>query len=321
MKKIIQFIKNWTLPISMIIGVLGYFIYTNIPFLAPTKPIVNESVGIIQPLLIFSMLFLTFCKVKPSDLQLRIWFLWLAIIQSSLFAALAFLLYLYPDTHWRLIIESAMLCIICPTATAGAVVTMKLGGNAASLTTYTILINLVVAIVIPLLVPIAHPQVGISFIPAFFIIIRKVFPLLICPLLAAWLVRYCFPKLHSKLLECKDLAFYLWAIALAIAIAVTCKALVHSGESFSHILGIGATSLICCIFQFAVGKKIGTLYGERIEGGQSIGQKNTVFIIWLGYTFMSPVTSISGGLYSVWHNTINSYQLWKKRKDDEKINQ
>ncbi|MBP5135036.1 MAG: transporter [Paludibacteraceae bacterium] len=317
MQQIVRFIKNWTLPISMFAGVAGYFVYSNLPFLACTKPLANETVGYIQPLLIFSMLFLTFCKVKPSDLHFRTWYLWLSLIQTVSFGALAMILHFVPDTSWRLIIESAMLCLICPTATAGAVVTMKLGGNAASLTTYTIFINLVVAIVIPLLVPIAHPQDGITFLPAFLLIIRKVFPLLICPLLAAWIVRYCLPKIHEKLLSCKDLAFYLWAVALAIAIAVTCKALVHSHENFARIAAMAATTLICCLLQFYIGRKIGARYGERIEGGQSIGQKNTVFIIWLGYTFMTPVTAISGGLYSIWHNTINSYQLWQKRKSDQ----
>ena len=317
MQQVIRFIKNWTLPIAMLTGVAGYFVYVNIPYLSFTKPFVNEAVGYIQPALIFCMLFLTFCKVKPTDLHFRTWYLWLGLIQTLSFGALAMILHFAPDTPWRLIIESAMLCLICPTATAGAVVTMKLGGNAASLTTYTIFINLAVAIVIPLLVPIAHPQDGITFLPAFLLIIRKVFPLLICPLLAAWIVRYCLPKMHEKLLILKDLAFYLWAVALAIAIAVTCKALVHSHESFARIAAMAATTLICCLLQFCIGRKIGARYGERIEGGQSIGQKNTVFIIWLGYTFMTPVTAISGGLYSIWHNTINSYQLWQKRKSEQ----
>lgn len=312
----IKFIKNWTLPISMLTGIIGYFVYVNIPFLNVTKLFVNEFVNIVQPVLLFLMLFLTFCKVKPSELRPVRWHLWLMLVQVVSFSALCLVLHLYPDTPWRLVLECAMLSLICPTATAGAVVTTKLGGNAAGITTYTILINLVVAIVIPLLLPIAHPQEGVTFLPAFFMIIREVFPLLICPLLAAWLVRYLTPRFHQYLLSFKDLAFYLWAVALVIAIAVTCKAVVHSGESVWHIMGIGISTLICCVAQFAIGKKIGTCYGNRIEAGQSLGQKSTVFIIWLGYMFLTPATAVAGGFYSIWHNTINSYQLWKKRKKD-----
>ena len=40
----------------------------------------------------------------------------------------------------------------------------------------------------------------------------------------------------------------------------------------------------------------------------------TVFAIWLGYTFFTPVVSVAGGFYSIWHNCYNSWQLYRKRK-------
>ena len=54
---IIRFIKNWTLPIAMLAGALSYFIYTGIPALEPTKPYVARFIDILQPALIFAMLF------------------------------------------------------------------------------------------------------------------------------------------------------------------------------------------------------------------------------------------------------------------------
>jgi len=313
---LIKFIKNWTLPISMITGVLAYFIYVNVPLFAPTRPYANDVVAVVQPVLIFSMLFLTFCKIAPGELRLRRWYLWNVLIQVFLFAAFAMVLILYPDTSSRVLVESAMLCLICPTATAAAVVTSKLAGNAADTTAYTIIINLAVALVAPLLLPLAHPHPGLTFLPTFSMIIHKVFPILICPLLAAWAVRYFCPPLLKILVRPKDLSFYLWAIALAIAIAVTVKAIVHSHIPVMMGVGIALVSLACCLFQFAIGKRIGRKYGEQIEGGQALGQKNTVFIIWMGYTFLSPITAVAGGFYSVWHNVINSYQLYQKRKED-----
>jgi len=315
-ENLIKFIKNWTLPLSMLTGVLAYFIYVNVPFFAPTRPYANDVVGVVQPVLIFSMLFLTFCKIAPSELRLRRWYLWNILIQLILFAAFSGILILFPDTPSRVWVESAMLCLICPTATAAAVVTAKLDGNAADITAYTIIINLSVALIAPLLLPLAHPHAGLTFLPTFGMIIHKVFPLLICPLLAAWAVRYFCPSLLKILLKQKDLSFYLWAIALAIAIAVTVKAIVHSDMPITCEIGIAVVSLVCCLFQFAAGKRIGKIYGEQIEGGQALGQKNTVFIIWMGYTFLSPITAVAGGFYSVWHNVINSYQLYKKRKKE-----
>lgn len=308
---IIKFLKTWTLPVAMMAGAIGYFVYVNLPFLAPTRPYANAVVGVVQPVLIFAMLFLTFCKVSFEDMKLKRWHLWHALIQMSLFALAAGVLIVFPTLHSRVLVESAMLCLLCPTATAAAVVTSKLGGSAASATTYTIVINLLVAVMAPLLLPLAHPHDGLTFLPTFSMILHKVFPMLICPLIAAWAVRRWCPPLHRMMLKVKDLAFYLWAVALAIAIAVTVKAIVHSTVPASYQFGIAAVSLACCLFQFAAGKRIGRRYGEEMEGGQALGQKNTVFIIWMGYTFLSPVTAVAGGFYSVWHNVINSWQLKK----------
>jgi len=154
-------------------------------------------------------------------------------------------------------------------------------------------------------------------VPSFLLILSKVFPLLMLPFLAAWAVRAYLPKLHAKLLGFKDLAFYMWAVALAIAIAVTVRSIVHSNVAIVYLIGIAIASLITCIAQFAIGKKIGGHYNDRIGAGQSLGQKSTVFSIWLGATFLSPVTSMAGGFYSIWHNVYNSYQLYQKRKEDE----
>lgn len=313
----IRFVKNWTLPISMLVGAISYFIYVNIPCLAPTKPFVNELVGIIQPTLIFLMLFVTFCKVDPRDMRPSRMHLWLLLIQIGFFCLLGLPLILFPNTEFRVVLEGAMICMITPTATAAAVITGKLGGNTQALISYTIIVNVASAIVIPLVLPMVHPNPSLTFVPSFLLILRKVFPLLICPLLVAWAVRAYLPKLHAGILGFKDLAFYLWAVALAIAIAVTIRSIVHSDVAIIYQIGIAVASLVCFVGQFAIGKKIGAYYDDRIGGGQSLGQKSTVFSIWLGATFLSPVTSMAGGFYSIWHNVYNSYQLYRKRKEDE----
>ena len=311
---IIRFIKNWTLPISMIAGVVGYFVYVNIPFLKPTYQFVNAAIGIIQPTLIFLMLFLTFCKIEPRDLHFCKWHVWLLLIQILSFSLLVLIHLFVPDEECRIILEGAMICLICPTATAGAVITAKLGGSAANLTTYTILINIAVAVLIPTMVPLVNPHPELSMFSSFLLIIAKVFPLLMFPLIAAILVRYLFPPLHRLLCRWTDLSFYLWAVALALAIAVTVRIIVHSEVSVFVQIMLAAVSFVACVLQFYLGKRIGSRYSDRISAGQSLGQKNTVLAIWLGYTFFSPITAVVGGFYSIWHNVINSYQLYKARK-------
>lgn len=309
--KVVKFIKDWTLIISILAGIFGYFIYSGIPCLNPTHGFVSHAVAIVQPLLIFAMLFLTFCKIEPRQLRLCRWHAWILSIQCGLFIAIGLVLVAMPHSGLRVVLEGAMICLICPTATAGAVITRKLGGNVNSITTYTILINLATALLIPALVPFVHPNAGMNVLTAAAQILSKVFPLLLLPLVAALMIQKFLPGLSRWFGRFQNLSFYLWAVALALATAVTTRSIMHSTVALSTQLWLVVVSFVCCIMQFWLGRRIGSRYNDKITAGQSFGQKNTVLAIWMGYTFFTPITAIVGGFYSIWHNVINSYQLYR----------
>ena len=319
MNTFIEILRRWTLPIAMVAGAAAYFIFTAIPWPDGTYRLAEEVVGFVQPTLLFLMLFLSFCKIRLSDLSFKRWYWWLLLIQLSLFALFAGILLLMPDHPSRILVESAMLCFLCPTAAAAVVFTVKLGGSAASVTTYTLLINFVVAVLAPLVLPLVHPQEGVSFLPAFWTISNRIFPVLILPLFAAVGVKKLLPKFHRLCAESKDAAFYLWVCTLTLAIVVTTKSLVHDQSPVIYQVLIALIALAGCVFQFWIGRRIGVRYGEQVVGGQALGQKNNVFIIWLGYTFLSPITALSGGFFAIWQNVVNSYLLYKKERKEAQI--
>ena len=181
------------------------------------------------------------------------------------------------------------------------------------------LINLVASLVIPAMIPLVHPNPGMSVWNASMLILGKVFPLLLLPLVSAFLIRQLSPRLHFILSHYQGLSFYLWVVALALAMAVTTRYIVHSEVSLTTELWLVGVSLVSCVLQFYLGRKIGTPYGDKMTAGQSLGQKNTVLAIWLGYTFFTPITSVVGGFYSIWHNVINSYQLHQHNKQTAKL--
>jgi len=310
------------LIISMLIGIGLYLGYHFIPSvnLHSMGPMFERFIRFIQPVLLFSMLFLSFCKIEPKAMKPHKWQAWLLLVQGGLFVLLCGLLiwaaqnqnsfadFLFRN---RISIESALLCLICPTATACAVVTGKLGGDMAGVVSYTILINLLVAILVPLLLPLIYPIEGMNFHIAFIKILSKVFPLLIMPCICAWIIRFFMPHVQKFLLKHIGLSFYIWAISLCLAILMSTRAVINSGNAIEVLLKIACVSLICCAFQFWAGKRIGDHYNAKITAGQALGQKNTVFAIWIAYTFMDPVVSVVGGFYSIWHNCYNSYQLKK----------
>lgn len=316
----LNFLKNWTLPIAMLAGALGYFVFANFTFLEPTKPFVNTFIAYIIPFLIFAQLLLTFCKVDWRELMPSPWHGWLLLFQVVSASALAALLIFIPmDGSYREVFEAAMVCLICPTATAAAVITGKLGGSASSLTTYTLLSNILAAIAVPLIFPLVEPHADITFFTAFLKILGKVFPLLLFPFFLALFFRYVLPKVHHFLLGFHDLAFYLWGMALAIVTGQTVKSLMTSDVSGSVQILIALAGFITCALQFYLGKRIGTIYKDRISAGQALGQKNTVLAIWMAYTYLDPVSSVGPGSYVLWQNIFNSWQLWKKRKKEEML--
>ena len=229
-----NFLRTWSLPIAMAGGVIMYLLYTNIPLFDGTHGFVSSVLAVVQPGLIFAMLFVTFCKVNIKELKPSKWHLWLLAFQLLSFIAISLSIAIVPDmpATLRVLLEAAMMCLMCPTATAAAVITARLGGNSASLISYTMQINIAVALVAPLFLALSHPVEGMSLASSFILIMGKVFPLLLLPLLCSEIVRRLLPRLHAVLVtKGRNLPFYLWLVALSLAIAMTTRALAHSNLS------------------------------------------------------------------------------------------
>ncbi len=305
-----MFIKDWTLPIAMMVGVLSYFAFKDLEALEPLLPAARWVSSHFPPWLIFFMLLFTFTKIHPKDLWPRKVHLWLLLVQVA--GSVGVYLLLHPFNE--VVAQSAMICIICPTATAAAIITEKLGGKVDALITYVIEINLVVSVFVPAVFPLIEPHEGLTFFQAFLTILKRVVPLLVMPLVAAWFLRFCLPAVHRWLYEHRGAAFYLWAFSLILVMAQTTKSLVESPYSLGVELSIAFVGLVTCVLQFVIGKRIGSRYGDRISAGQGLGQKNTVLAIWMAYTYLNPVTAVAPGCYVVWQNIINSWQLYRKRK-------
>ena len=120
------------------------------------------------------------------------------------------------------------------------------------------------------------------------------------------------------MLSYHELAFYLWGISLAIVTAQTIYSLINDPADGLTEIMIAVVALITCCLQFFLGKTLGSVYNDRISGGQALGQKNTILAIWMAHTYLNSLSAVGPGSYVLWQNIINSWQLWKKRKNDMK---
>ena len=310
-------LREGMLPIAMVAGAAAYLVYHFVPALHPLGPAGNIIASEVQRLVIAVLLFFQFVKTSPHDLKLRRWHLYLLLFQCLTFVLAGFLVARTQEPEIRILLECAMLCFICPTASAAGVITERLGGDLHGTVTYVLLINLAATLLIPTVIPFVRPSGTLDFWQYVLLLARRIFPLLIGPCLVAWIIRYTTKKLQRTLMRWSGKSFYVWGVGLFLAIMLATKALIHSRLSAGVITCIVLVSLACTAVQFLFGRKSGRTHTDKITAGQALGQKNTGFLIWLGYTYMTPVTSIAGGLYAVWQNLFNSWELYRHEHGKE----
>lgn len=297
-----QLLRQYMLPIAMIIGVV---FYKQLAFLAPAIPY-----------LLFIMLFITYSRVLLRDIRLtKFHYILLAIQYGG--SILVYLLFFKINVT---LAQAAMMCVLAPTAASAPVITGLLGGNISTIAAYSLISNLSVGLLSPLFLALIGEASAesIAFIPSVLSIFKKVLPVLILPFIFSLLLERISPAIHHKVQSSQTLSFYLWAIALAIVISRVTM-FISMQDSSSHTLEfvIAGTTLVICLLQFWIGRKIGSKFNRTVAGGQGLGQKNTILAIWLTQTYLNPIASIGPGAYVLWQNSVNSYQLWRKERTNK----
>ena len=314
MNKLGKLIRDWMLPFAIVLGIGLYLAYHFSPALHAYGKWLHPMASEGQRLVIATLLFFQFVKISPHELKVTRWHLKALTLQVGLFLSLAgIILFLEPGTP-RTLLECAMLCFICPTASAAGVITDRLGGSLAATVTYLVIINITGTFLIPLVIPLVNPSARMGFWTYVGHIALKVFPVLILPGLLAWLIRYTTHKLQRALMRWASNSFYIWGIGLTLAMVLSTRALLLSGMGLWSVAGIVVVSVIACFFQFWAGHRASKDRVDNLTAGQALGQKNTGFLIWLGYNYMTPVTSVAGGLYAIWQNLYNSWELYQKER-------
>lgn len=315
---VIKFLKDWTLPVSMGIGAVTYLVFNYVPQLDGTAVFFAPVMEAILPLFMFLVLFVTFCKVDFHKMRPVWWHLWVSIF-NLLFVGIVMVLILglRLQSDKLVLMEALLMCIISPCATAAAVVTQKLGGSLEQMTTFTFLSNFLTVLLVPVCFPMIEKGADISFMAAFTKIFYQVVILLVVPMGLAYVVKHYMKGLHARIIAIRDLSFYLWGCSLMIVTGTTVKNIIHAEASIVLLSAIALLGLLLCIIQFAVGRFIGHYFGRAQEAGQALGQKNTAFAIWLGITYLNPLSSVGPGCYILWQNIINSFEIWQARRTGE----
>ena len=289
-----QRFRPYVLPVAIILGLLLHRWCAMFSFLVP--------------FIIFSILLLTFTAVDLRRLRMTMIDLWLILFQVVVSISCFLLIKLFGGSH--IVAEGVLIGVLCPVASSVAVVACMLGANRETVTTYTIVGNLMVAVVAPVVFSLIgdHPERGL--LDGFLLMFSKIGSTLALPFFLAVLMQFMLPRVNNFIAQYKGLGFYLWSVALLFTLGQTIDYIFLNGEgNWSSIVWLGILSLTFCVLQFAFGRWLGKKYGDVVGGGQLLGQKNSAMGIWMANTFLTPLSSVFLAFYSVFQNVFNAWQL------------
>ena len=288
-------VKTVAMPTAMVVGAL---------LCRPISALEAWTHQMITPTLIFLMLFVTFCRVKPRQMKPSMLHVWLLLFQTVV--CIGVYLALRPLND--IVAQGAMICVLAPVAMAAVVIGGMLGANVATMATYSLLCNMAVALLAPVIL--TFTGTGTC---TFTQILARIAPLLVMPFAAAQFCRFAFPKAAQWVGDHSQISFYMWLASLLVIIGRTTAFIIDLHDaSLSTELWLAFAALVICLVQFKVGRMLGRRYGDPAAGGQSLGQKNTVLAVWMAQSFLNPISSIAPTAYIVWQNFVNSYQIWRK---------
>ena len=270
----------------------------------------------IVPYFIFIILLLNFVAVDLRKLHISSMNLWLMLFQIVVSIGGYYTIRsVYPN---ETVAQGILIVILCPLAASVVVIASMLGAKRETTTTYTIVGNLMVAIIAPVYFSFIGSHQDMSFINSFLLILSKISPVIALPFFVVLVLQVFFPKTNHFLSRYKGISFYLWAICLLLTLGQTINFIfIHGKGNENTILALGISSVITCTIHFATGKWLGGKYGDRIAGGQLLGQKNTAMGIWMANTYLNPLASVFLAFYSIWQNLFNSWQLWYQDRKNE----
>ena len=291
-------LRTVSMPLGMVVGAM---------FCRPIAALEAASDGMITPSLIFLMLFFTFCRVNVRNMRLQPLQLWLLTAQILFSMAVYAILLPFSQT----VAQGGMICVLTPIAMAAVVIGGMLGADIVSMTTFSLLCNMTIALVAPVILTLTgNGDCSLA------VILAKVAPLLILPFAAAQACRALTPKISGWVAAHSQISFYLWLVSLTVIIGRTTTFILDHPEADGAVeTASAAVALVICLVQFAFGRWLGRRYGDAVAGGQSLGQKNTVLAVWMAQSFLDPISSVAPTAYIVWQNFVNSYQIWRKDRE------
>ena len=224
-----QKVKSYVLPIAIVLGLLLH------DYCA--------ALSVVVPFIIFTIILLTFTAVDILKLRFKPLFAWIILFQVGVsIGGYALLKVLNVN---EIIAEGVLIGVLCPVAASVAVVSTMLGADRNTVTSYTVIGNLIVSLVAPVYFSFIGVNQDMPFFDSFLQILRRIGTVIGLPFFVALALQLLWPKANRFISRYKGLAFYLWAVALFLTLGQTIHFIFLNGKgNWISILWLGISALL-----------------------------------------------------------------------------
>lgn len=266
-------------------------------------PALGSLSWLVQYLLV-SMLFFSFFQISLKSFSLPKQVIFIAVANI----VLPILIFVSLKPFNTELAATAFLTAIAPTAISATVITSMLKRDLIFVSASVLVTNLLVALVLPAVLPwVLYDVKPISTSEAFFAVLGTI----LIPFVLAQIGKKLPLNTRQSILNGGKSNFWLWLVTLAIVVAKSVQ-FIHSQPmvDLPRLLLIAASSLMICVMNFTIGSFLG---GKKYyaEAGQSLGQKNNTFVVWVALTFFNPIVALGPTFYILYHNLYNAWQIMR----------
>lgn len=221
----------------------------------------------------------------------------------------------------RAIVLGGMLICLCPPANAAPVMAKLLGGNPILALKIFLVGSVIACFSIPLVFGyFCPPPAGMEHLDVMGLskaIFNSIQPIITIPLAISLGLRNFYPEVADKIAKLQKYTMFIWIFNVFILLskasfdvrAMGVKKLWDAGDFQATAL----VSLLLCLLLFFLGW-LCERKSHPIEGSQSMGQKNTMLVIWIAQLYAGPVAALCPTFYVVWQNLVLSWMSRGKKK-------
>ncbi len=213
--------------------------------------------------------------------------------------------------------EAAFLIAAAPAAVASPIVIEFIKKRTDFVALAIVATNIATVVTLPIAIPLISEPRDVGETESEYAIILSVITTILIPLAIAMGIRIVGGKLLRSAVWTKKFTVYIWLSAIILACAKARNFVQENEVPHDMFISMFIISGILCFINFGLGYILGGKKFAR-ESSQSLGQKNTMFAVWVGLTFLNPISVIAPVAYIIFQNIYNASQIfvfeWQEKR-------